>query len=209
MKAAEKYLTEFFKIKNAEIINEIIHVSKVRSFNKKDHIIKTGTVIHEVSFLIKGSVKNVTYSIEGSEKINGIYHGMSGPVCIMDFNPMKEMIASADVIALTKCKALTIPVKDLNALSDKYPEFKQVMFEQYIYGINQILEYIMVLNRFHNNLFGLYEYYVENLPKTIANATLEELAALFGVSIYQLSRIQSRYRKEKQYMYSKMLEYRE
>ena len=205
----DSYLTDYFGLTDKTLIDEIKSISHVKTFKKKSYILRNGEEIGDIPFLISGIVKIITFTEEDQEYISEIYCGPCGPVAIVDFHLFRSMTASIDAVSLTETQILLINASKLRDVVDRYLEMQRTVSDVYIRTLKQVLDHNRLLNQYNHDLFGFYQYYADYYPSVIANSTLEELSSFFGVSIYQLSRVRSRYKKENCQKFNEILALKE
>jgi CRP-like cAMP-binding protein len=186
-----KFLSAAFPL-SPELQAAVQQIVTKRNIKKKQVFVKEGEMCTTIYFIIKGLTrayllrngKDITLWIsiedEFETAVEGFFNG----------KPAKENIE-----ALEDCMLESIEAKDLEALSEKFPEvniiIRQLMQEYYIGSEERAL-----MGRLAS-ADEKYNYMIEIRPHLLARVPLKYLASFLGIRLETLSRLRNKRSRRK------------
>ena len=181
----EDFIFQRIEKPNKKEVEEILSNFQEQSLQKGDRFKEGDTLIDQLGFLVKGSVRSYFINEKGNEITDQILQKNS---FLSDIISVRTGEKSPIILeALEKCSVLAAPMKDIWTLLDKNLTFN-ILIREYIgdRSMELVKRNLLFLN---GTAKERYEYLIATNPSLLAKYPLKFIASMIGVSQTQLSRI--------------------
>lgn len=172
---------------NTDELNIFLDIVKVKSFKRKELILKEGDTCKYLYFINSGCLRYY-YTIDGEEKTGQFFFENGWYTDIESF--LTQLPSQQNIQAIESCELVLIPKEKLYHLYNKMPIFERLgrlLLEQSFIGIyskNKSLTTLTPEEQYHA--------LVEQRPKVIQRVPLQYIASYIGIKPESLSRIRKR-----------------
>ena len=180
-----------------ELIEEIITLGKLVSFQEGEVLIEIGTYLKTMPLLINGAIKIMREDFDAGELV--LYFLEKGETCSMSLSCcMGDKQSEIRAVAETKGTLVLIPIAKMEEWLGKYKSWRSFVFESYNHRFNEMLTAIDSIAFMHMDE-RLYNYLQEkskiNASNIVSN-TNQEIADELNSSRVVISRLLKAFERE-------------
>ncbi len=180
-----------------ELIEEIITLGKLVSFQEGEVLIEIGTYLKTMPLLINGAIKIMREDFDAGELV--LYFLEKGETCSMSLSCcMGDKQSEIRAVAETKGTLVLIPIAKMEEWLGKYKSWRSFVFESYNHRFNEMLTAIDSIAFMHMDE-RLYNYLQEkskiNASNIVSN-THQEIADELNSSRVVISRLLKAFERE-------------
>ena len=180
-----------------ELIEEIITLGKLVSFQEGEVLIEIGTYLKTMPLLINGAIKIMREDFDAGELV--LYFLEKGETCSMSLSCcMGDKQSEIRAVAETKGTLVLIPIAKMEEWLGKYKSWRSFVFESYNHRFNEMLTAIDSIAFMHMDE-RLYNYLQEKSKITASNIvsnTHQEIADELNSSRVVISRLLKAFERE-------------
>ncbi len=130
--------SEYGKIFEEELINEIIQVGTYKEVPEGFKLIEIGEYVRGMPLLISGVIKILREDEDGDELL--LYYLEKGDTCTMTMACcMGDTKSEIRAIAETNAKLIMIPIQKMEEWTAKYKSWRNFVFSSYHIRLNELL----------------------------------------------------------------------
>lgn len=177
---------------NTDELNTFLNIVKVKSFKRKELILKEGDTCKYLYFVNSGCIRYY-YIVDGEEKTGQFFFENGWYTDMESF--LTQLPSQQNIQAIEPCELVLIPKEKLYRLYDDMPIFERLgrlLLEQSFIGIHSKNKSLTTLTQEEQYLA-----IVEQRPKVIQRVPLQYIASYLGIKPESLSRIRKRNYKPK------------
>lgn len=180
-----------------QLIDEIVKVGILKSFNEGETIIDYGQNVKFVPLLFEGAIKILRQDNDGDELL--LYYLERGDTCTMTMTCcIGQAKSEIKAIAESKSELILIPVENVGKWVQEYKSWMAFVFESYSNRFSEMLEAIdsLAFTNMHERVYTYLKNKVLVNKSTELNATHQDIAYDLHTSRVVVSRILKRLEKE-------------
>ncbi|WP_298502459.1 Crp/Fnr family transcriptional regulator [uncultured Maribacter sp.] len=183
--------------KNPQLKEEIVRSSELVQIKKGDVILKSGTYIKVIPFLVSGLVKIFKEDETGGEVL--LYYIEPGESCVMSMTTLvKDEISKVKAIVEKDAEIVIIPAERALKMARNYPKWNEFFYDLFNLKFDELLHMVEVLT-FSNKDRLLLEYLQKEATlhksKKI-QSTHQQIAKELGSSREVISRLLKKLERE-------------
>ena len=185
--AVENYLQFIQQIHplSSESIEALVPFLSLRSFTKKDFLVRQGNVSDELHFILSGCVREY-FEDANADEIN-TWFGFENAVAVSTYSFFSQKPSLTNIQALEDTETIAIRHEDIQKLYNRFHEIERLgrlLAEQYLVQIEEMKIILQTLSAKQR-----YEYILQNKPEFIKRIPLKYLASFLGIKLETLSRV--------------------
>lgn len=181
-----QHLTQYIQL-NADEIDKVRNLLTVRTYSKKQLLLRQGDVSNSFFFIVKGCIR-MHYLVEGQEKTTFFFTENQFVSSYESFTKQKpsthnlECVEPCEVVVITQANAF-----ELLSFSKNFDSLARIMMEDELAMYQKIVASFITLTPEERYLD-----LVKNRPQLIQRIPQHQLATYLGVNAESLSRIKKR-----------------
>ena len=184
-------LKDFFEHQfEADLIDEIVEVGKVKFFREGEHLMSVGDKIEYFPFLLRGVFKILSEDDNGNEVV--MYFLERGDTCACVFiNSLNTEKSCIRAVAETDSEVIMIHVNQFDDWMVKYKSFRNYVLESYNLRLKEMIEAIdtLAFKKMDERLLKYLHDKVQVLRVTTLNTTHQDIAYDLNTSRVVVSRL--------------------
>lgn len=171
-----------------ESIDAIVPYLSLRTFARKDYLVKQGNVSNEMNFIISGAVRE--YFEDANANEISTWFGFEKSIAVSTYSFFSQKPSLTNIQALEDTEVIVLKHADLQQLFDRFHDIERqgrLLVEQYMVQIEEIKIILQTLTAKQR-----YEYMLQHRPEFIKRIPLKYLASFLGIKLETLSRVRGR-----------------
>jgi CRP-like cAMP-binding protein len=190
MRSEFKHCLQFFQQIHplkAESIAAIIPFFSLKTFSKKEFLVKQGEVSTELYFVYSGCVREFFEDSDANE--TNTWFGFENSIAISTYSFFSQKPSLTNIQALEELEVVIIKHKDLHQLYDHFHDVERLgrlIVEHYLVQIEEMKLILQTLSARER-----YEHIMTHNPEFIQRIPLKYLASFLGIQLETLSRVRN------------------
>lgn len=186
------FYTKILKIKNKEILKELVSLSKNKYYDKGKNIFKYDDEVTHTQFLVKGIIRGYFLDENGNE-ITDCFCTRCGSPTVIRYG--SEIIPAVSLEALTECELISIPIKKIDELQHKYIEVSLLYNNLLLEAFAEHWEAKTTLYRY--TAMERYKWFLSKYPGLIDQISNKYIASYLNITPVTLSRLRSELNRQR------------
>lgn len=186
------FYTKILKIKNKEILKELVSLSKNKYYDKGKNIFKYDDEVTHTQFLVKGIIRGYFLDENGNE-ITDCFCTRCGSPTVIRYG--SEIIPAVSLEALTECELISIPIEKIDELQHKYIEVSLLYNNLLLEAFAEHWEAKTTLYRY--TAMERYKWFLSKYPGLIDQISNKYIASYLNITPVTLSRLRSELNRQR------------
>lgn len=190
---AYEFYRNVFRLKDKELIQELINETEIRRLKKGEHIVHIGEVQKDVYFLETGVARGYFLDINGKDVTDCF--GFRQGTAVVSFGQLELNAPSLMTIEmLEEGSFFCIPVAAVIRLQQRYKEAMILYNQLLITALKEHWELKRILNSY--TAVQRYQWFLKEYPGLIDKVSNKYIASFLGMTPVTLSRLRRSLREE-------------
>ena len=204
-----KFIQKYYTSEYPELTDALADIAIFREYTAGDPVFSPGDEMNEIRVLYSGGVKSVWHPSEEYKPLVMWLVYMPGvPMMPIQFDGASQRTFSTSVIPTVNSSFICFPYDKVLDLVADHSILLRIFITMQQNRISFHAKHSLLLRQFNNNLEGLYDYCTRHHPMLLANSSIEDLASWLGVSMYHLSRVRNKWKRENPEAYEELCKYK-
>ena len=168
-----------------ESIDAIVPYLSLKTFARKDYVVRQGNISNEMHFIISGCVRE--YFEDANANEISTWFGFENSIAVSTYSFFSQKPSLTNIQALEDTETIVLKHEDLQQLFDRFHDIERqgrLLVEQYMVQIEEIKIILQTLTAKQR-----YDYLLQHKPEFIKRIPLKYLASFLGIKLETLSRV--------------------